>query len=366
MRSRGSPTPRTGRQAGHAARFWVAVGVAGLVAAGCSLQSGAGVTKSATTAAATSRLPDAPVVGLTVPWAVGGTRIERGGTTADFAGEWPTIPFDAVRLWDSRTAWLNLEPTRGQWDFTRLDAFVAKAQENGIHDLTLVLGGTPRWAASTVQETDAPWMGPGSASMPADLDDWRRFVSTVAERYRGRITAYEIGNEPNLRAFWSGTPEQWGTYVEAAVAALDAADPRATIVVAGPSLRTAADAGSLRTWLAAVEPRQGIDAVGIHPYPDVAGMAQVGEGVAQARRTLDDLGWNGTPIWATEVNVRGGAALAPDAQREAVIQVSRDLADAGAQRLYWYAWTDLGPADLIALQPGTPGARGLAEVATAR
>jgi hypothetical protein len=93
-----------------------------IVMAGCSVTLGA-------PASARDAIPHAAnqgrlTIGLHVPWAVGGPRIERTGRLNDFPGEWPDIPFASVRLWDTRTAWLNVEPAQDQWDFEMLDANV--------------------------------------------------------------------------------------------------------------------------------------------------------------------------------------------------------------------------------------------------
>ena len=39
---------------------------------------------------------------------------------------------------------------------------------------------------------------------PADAEDYVDFAAQVAERYKGRITAYQIWNEANTRSFYEG------------------------------------------------------------------------------------------------------------------------------------------------------------------
>jgi len=140
---------------------------------------------------------------------VGGPRIEPDGRLVQFPGDWPEQRVDGLRLWDTRTAWLNLEPVDDGWEFAHLDALVAKAEGRGVTRITLVLAGTPRWAATRVSDADAPWLGPGSAAPPRDIAQWQEFTAKVAERYRGRIDAYEVWNEPLSAEFFNGTPEEW-------------------------------------------------------------------------------------------------------------------------------------------------------------
>jgi polysaccharide biosynthesis protein PslG len=302
-----------------------------------------------------------PVTGLTIPWAVGGTRIERSGEVRVDPGEWPDFPVDAIRLWDTRTTWLNLEPADGQWDFVTLDAHLAKARAEGVRDVMLVLAGTPRWAAQRVAPDDAPWLGPGSASPPRDLDQWRDYVSTVATRYRGQIDTYEIGNEPNLLTFWNGTPAERADLVDVAIDAIRTADPGARIVVDGGLLRSAADLDALDTWLGPLAGDPRIDVVSVHLYPSSAGLADVPDLLSSTRARLADLGFADRPAWVTEMNVADGSAMPRAQQARAVTDLTAQAHAAGFERVYWYAWTDLGPLSLIQLFDGTPGGDVLAE-----
>lgn len=297
------------------------------------------------------------VTGLTIPWAVGGERIRRDGTKGNDPGEWPPFPVQATRLWDARTTWLHLEPADDQWTWTTLDAHLAKAEREGVDDVTLVLASTPRWAAQRTTEDDADWLGPGSASPPKDLDQWREYVHTVAEHYRGRITTYEIGNEPNLTTFWNGTPQEYAELVAAASQEIRQADPGATIAVNAGLVRRADDLPDLATWLAPALERADVDVATVHVYPSVAQIDGVIDLLVATREELSRL--TDLPLWVTETNVRDGSALPPDEQARVVTDLPRAVEAAGFDRAYWYAWTDLGPQNLIQFAPGTPGARAL-------
>jgi hypothetical protein len=118
---------------------------------------------------------------------------------------WPQIPFAEWRLWDSYVTWHDLEPQKGRWNFTSLDNDVALAQRHGV-GLLLTLGQSPAWAS---MNPDAPphWRRGGSAP-PTVEADWKKYVQTVVTRYKGRIEAYEIWNEPNSSDSYTGTVSQ--------------------------------------------------------------------------------------------------------------------------------------------------------------
>ena len=308
--------------------------------------------------------PSAPafLTGLTVPWAVGGERIRADGTRGVDPGQWPPFPVPAVRLWDTRTAWLHLQPAPGRWHWATLDALLAKAQHEGTRDVMLVLAGTPKWAAVRTLRSDAPWLGRGSASPPSSLSDWTDFVHTVATRYRERITAYEIGNEPNLLTFWNGTPTQYGEFVAAAASAIRDADPSATIVANVGLVRRDADLDDIATWLAPVTASADVDAVSLHAYPKAGRLDEVVNLLRAARGRLAVL--TDLPAWMTEVNVADGARLPHARQAGAVTDLTQDVYASGFERAYWYAWNDLAMDTLIPLYDGTPGGEALAQAVT--
>jgi len=303
--------------------------------------------------------------GLNVPWAVGGLRADESGEISEYGGDWPTVPVASLRVWDSRTAWLDVEPARGDFAFGHLDAIVDKAEAKGAGDILLVLAGTPAWAASRALATDAFWMGAGSASMPSNLDFWREYVTKVAQRYAGRITAYEIGNEPNLLTFWNGTPAQYGTLVTTAAQAIRAADPSAMILASGGLVRGSADVPRLAQWLAPLKPladANAIDGIALHFYPKARSLRSSPTVLTSMVRVLKSLGLDRLPRWITEINVTDGASLSSAGQAKAVDDLVAQTQTAGFERLYWYAWTDISSGTMIRFQPQTEGEHALADL----
>lgn len=132
-----------------------------------------------------------------IPKSFFGMHIHRADTTTT----WPVAKFGTWRLMDTYVVWFNLEPEKGKWDFRRLDRLVEMAEKNKV-EVLLPLGMTPAWASSRPTENSA--YGLGHAAEPASMDDWRNYIRTVAQRYKGRIRYYEVWNEPNLHHFFTG------------------------------------------------------------------------------------------------------------------------------------------------------------------
>ncbi len=126
-------------------------------------------------------------------------------------------------------AWRDIETIeKGKFDWYRPDLIVDMAEEAGFK-LLVRIDRQPFWS----QETDWP---PLENAPPADLQDFGDFCGTLAERYQGRIAAYQIWNEPNLSREWgeeAPDPAEYTALLKTCYEAIKAADPQAIVISAG-------------------------------------------------------------------------------------------------------------------------------------
>ena len=262
---------------------------------------------------------------------------------------WPAVRFGSWRLWDAGVAWPSLEPRRGEWQFERLDGYVDLAERHHV-DLLLPLALTPAWASSDTQQVSSS----ASTSMPKppDLGLWRQYVYAVASRYRGRIHAYEIWNEPNMDQFYSGSVRQMVGIVREARGALKQVD--STILVVSPA---PVGEGGLR-WLQeffAIGGGSYVDIIGYHFYVINEPPEALRERIARVRGIMAAYGLENRPLWNTETGwiiTESDRSVDPRSagfavntkvlsQTEAADYVARALIvgwTAGLRRFYWYAW----------------------------
>ena len=133
-----------------------------------------------------------------------------------------TTDYDRVRAaqlgWVRLTVrWSAVNPAPGVWQLAELDREVAAARARGIEVLAL-LSQTPAWAGG----------GAHGTVPPTDLERWRDFVERIARRYRGRIAAYEIWNEPDV--FDLGTGIGWARGLDEAPRYVDLLHAAASII----------------------------------------------------------------------------------------------------------------------------------------
>lgn len=140
--------------------------------------------------------------------------------------------FNWVKQW---FAWQDIEGAgRGQYDWSIADRVVQQVEANGLKLLVRV----------SPTDDHGAWMG----GPPENADLFAEFVGTMAQRYKGRIHAYQIWNEPNLSREWGDKPVDPAGYVQLlrkSYQAIKNADPNALVITAGMAPTTADQADAM-------------------------------------------------------------------------------------------------------------------------
>ncbi len=286
--------------------------------------------------------------------------VADGPLGAADGGEWDRMVASGVESVRTAVRWHELQPFGGETtDFSALDATVAAAAQRGLAVLPVVQS-TPGWAARRPGDTASP---------PRDPATFGRFLAALVARYgpqgslwaerpelpRVPIRDWQVWNEPNIKRYWSQQPfaKSYVRLLRAAHTALHAADPGATVVLAGlpneswKALRSIYKAGG----------RGHFDAVALHPYTRKP--SDVMRLIRYARRVMRKRGDGATPVWITELSWPAAKGKVP---RPAGFEVSEAgqsrrlrtalglLADARERRrigrVFWYTWlsTEAGPS----------------------
>lgn len=152
-----------------------------------------------------------------------------GVTINSGTGAMPTFRTGAARFWDGGTRWSEIQRRRGEFDWSVLDRLVNGAERAGVPAL-FVFGSTPKWASPSGPGGPYP---DGTPAPPAELGDWDAYVRAVAERYRGRIEAYELWVLANDNRFYAGSVETLVEMTRRAAGTIRSVDPAATLVCPG-------------------------------------------------------------------------------------------------------------------------------------
>jgi hypothetical protein len=118
------------------------------------------------------------------------------------------------------------EPYRPAWE--KYDQIVAAADASGM-ELIVRLSNPPGWTRTQGEgENNVDTFAP-----PDNVQDFADFVRAVVSRYKGRITYYQLWNEPNIHPEWGSyaiDPESYVELLKAGAEAARAADPNVVII----------------------------------------------------------------------------------------------------------------------------------------
>jgi hypothetical protein len=196
-------------------------------------------------------------------------------------------------------AWDGIEDAykgaRNQWYIRMIDFCVDEARARGMRVL-LTLWLTPGWANANQ----------GNRFPPTNPQDYADFAQWAAAHWAGRVTAWEVWNEPDpAQTFWRGSVEQYVAMLRAAYPRFRAGDPVAKVVLGGPSSND--DAWIRRVY--ELGGRNGFDVMATHPYQGVgdAPPEHPDDGnrwwlshLPAVRSVMNAYGDGHKPVWFTE------------------------------------------------------------------
>lgn len=151
-----------------------------------------------------------------------------------------------VRIMGSGLQWIELEPERGRFDWTRLDAVVEPIVAAGMEPL-LCPGGSAfmAWVDAAKDGRRRNWYvrrnsrearkhafynaekNTGAKSRVPSREDWLEHLDGLLRHYAGRVTWYELVNEPNLQL---GDPADYLEILLSGAKAVKAFDVRNRVV----------------------------------------------------------------------------------------------------------------------------------------
>jgi hypothetical protein len=161
------------------------------------------------------QLMDSPAYGMQIfPW----WRIEVSERDMELVKD---AGFDWIKV---NFGWRDIEGAgKDILDWTVPDRIVEQTQQHGLR-IVVRIDHQPVWA------------GTANNGPPANYQDYGDLLRALAGRYRGRIHAYEIWNEPNLAREWGDRPPNAAEYVallQIAYQRIKEADPAAIVISAG-------------------------------------------------------------------------------------------------------------------------------------
>jgi len=223
--------------------------------------------------------------------------------------------------------WHSIEPERGVFNFDYYDQFVDLAKSNG-KKIMVTLGYAANWVTSA--------QGKNRYVSKEFLPDYLNYVGLLVERYKGKVDAWQIWNEPNF-VFWRGSDREFFELTRLAAQKIRDTDPDAYIV-GGGLWRTPAGflkgmhrAGSL----------ENCDAISFHPYAmSPGGSMKLHDSLLKVISEIDFKG----DVWINEVGYPTGGMYPTSVSLENfpshTVKTIVGLACRKSVGMMWYEFSD--------------------------
>ena len=161
-----------------------------------------------------------------------------------------------------QSGWMRTEKEKGVYDFAWLDSVVDNLIERGMWPWIDLCYGNPVYSEAAGQYFGGVGVPP--IFTEEEKQGWANYCTEIAKRYRGKVTYYEVWNEPDGSWCWKHGPSgtEYGKFVIETAKAIKAGNPDAKII-GGSVCRV--EAGFLTD---ALEAGMGdyIDAITYHEY----------------------------------------------------------------------------------------------------
>jgi polysaccharide biosynthesis protein PslG len=214
---------------------------------------------------------------------------------------------------------ITIEPSQGDFVWARYDNIVTSAASYRISIIAdLEQYNTPGWANGNRGSMYAP-----HASI------YHAYAQAIASHYLGKISLFEIGNEPNLAKYWppKANATVYSAFLKAGYTGVKAGNPSAKVISGGlAQVQGSNNPISFLTRMYEKGVKGYFDYLGIHPYsqpngPDFSSQ-DLGVGsfnkVSEVKDLMDQEGDQNKQImiteigWPTPSNLSGGGVTQSD------------------------------------------------------
>ncbi len=206
--------------------------------------------------------------------------------------------------------WWTVEPVKGQLSLPERASWTETAAENGIKSLVVLSFGNPIYDFGQASQAELDAGGFRDCVMPvrdgnpettADdeyFDAYIRYVDFVSKSLAGKVEAYEIWNEPDIKGFNTrdAAGSDYAELLKAAYTAIKQNDPDVTVLGGSIAYRTDFLDTMMKSGAGSY-----MDGLSVHYYLGKnAPEKRARERLDEYRDVLVKYGYDKMPVWLTE------------------------------------------------------------------
>lgn len=240
--------------------------------------------------------------------------------------------------------WVDLEPSDNNWNFSDSDKYIDTARSKGLN---VLYNFDPDLNGKFCTMSPAQ-VALGKVPQCSD-EQFKDYITQIVSRYKGKVSYYELGNEPDLRRTWRDNPHEYAKALALAYPTLKAADPNAKLLLGGLAL--GGGQSSSVKWVQDFlndkdnPPLNNFDIMNYHTYDKK-------DGITKQFNDVKSRAGN-KPIWVTEVGFPSdpaeqqknrsyyGYPSGEDGQAAYLNDILPHLLSLGVEKIFWYSLVDV-------------------------
>ncbi len=242
-----------------------------------------------------------------------------------------------VRIMRVDYHWKSIQPGPDTWDFDHFDRYTASANKHKVNVLALLVFDNKAVERSPSGSKRDKYIA------PEDIPLFLEYVRRTVGRYKDKVYAWEIWNEPDMPRFWTGTAEEFYELARRTAQTVREVHPEAlllgTAMTSGVGAYSAKEVEGMHTSGALKE----VDHPTMHTYiTDPRGYYN------EFRRVQNAAAKHGHPgsVWITELGDPDGGVYpwraSSDLLAEHATKAYTIATSMGIEKLIWYCYEDSG------------------------
>ncbi|MFO7976702.1 MAG: family 1 glycosylhydrolase [Candidatus Hydrogenedentota bacterium] len=234
--------------------------------------------------------------------------------------------------------WHRIQPDPDTWDFSYFDAYLDAAEKHKIHVLALLVFD------NNAVETNEEGAQKGKYIAPEDVPLYLEYIRRTVTRYKDRVYAWELWNEPDIDRFWDGPLDELYDLIGQSAKTVRETAPNAILL--GPAMTS-----PLGVWSAegierlhAIGALKSVDHPAMHTYvPEPRAYYNEFLRVQNAAAKYGHPG----AVWITELGDPDGGVYPWRGSREHLavhaMKAYTIATRLGIEKLVWYCYQDSDP-----------------------
>jgi polysaccharide biosynthesis protein PslG len=237
--------------------------------------------------------------------------------------------------------WARIQKDSDTWDFSHYDTYLDAAEKHDMNVLGLLVFDNDAVESNEEGAKTEHYLA------PEDLPKFLEYIRRTVTRYKGRVHAWELWNEPDIPRFWDGPIEELYELIARSAELVREVDPDAILLGPAATSPLGVDSPEIIEGLHATGALKPVDHPTMHTY--ISDPRAYYNEYFRVRNAAAKYGHPGS-VWITELGDPDGGVYPWRGSRDHLavhaMKAYTIATCVGIEKLVWYCYHDSDPESL--------------------